>query len=42
MYSKKTAEIDPTNIGMLQRQIFNGLEEYWVGHSAKSNGVKKD
>ena len=41
MYSKKTAEIDPTNIGMLQQQIFNGLEEYWIWHAAKLNGVKR-
>ncbi len=41
MYSKKTAEIDPINIGMLQQQIFNGLEEYWIENAAKLNGVKR-
>ena len=41
MYSKKTAEIDPTNVGMLQQQIYNGLEEYWIWHAAKLNGVKR-
>jgi hypothetical protein len=41
MYSKKTEEIDPTNESSLQWQINSGLEEYWIWHAAKLNGVKR-
>jgi hypothetical protein len=40
MYTKESEEIDPTNSSSINWQINWGLEDYWIRHAMKFNGVK--